>query len=463
MTSKRLTQYITTNPTNGKKLSKYSLNTWSQVSTACAESVKSQKNWSQLSSVKRSEHLPRLAKTLRGRAQQAAELMALEMGKPIKQGLSEIEKCAFTCEYYANNFERLSQAKIDLGTTEKNLVVLRPLGVVLGIMPWNFPFWQVLRFAIPTLTIGNTILIKHALNTSGCAEMLQDIFIEAGFPKGVYQNVLMDHSTVEKLLLKNDIAGVSLTGSTRAGIQIAGIAAKTLKKCVFELGGSDAYIVLKDADLEKAIEVCARARLLNSGQSCVAAKRFIVEKPLLKKFTEGMIEKFDEQVIGDPLNPSVTVGPLARKDLRDGLNKQVLKTKKQGARIVFQSEVPKSEGSFYPCTIMDRVEAGMTGFDEELFGPVASIIEARDEKEAIELANKSSYGLGGAIFSRDLEKAERLAIRHVEAGNVFVNENVKSMPPYPFGGIKLSGYGRELGEFGIHEFANIKTVQIATP
>jgi len=459
-----MTQYITIDPTTEKKLEKYKLLNWPRVQKAKLAAFQEQKKWRELPAHQRTQLLLGLAKFLRASSESAAQLMAHEMGKPLSQGRSEIEKCAVTCEYYAKNYDRLTQAQVSFGEgnsdKEKIMVVYRPLGVIFGIMPWNFPFWQVIRFAVPTLALGNTVIVKHALNTSGCAILLEEIFNRAGFPPGVYQNLLMDHPTAEKLLLDSQVSGVSLTGSTRAGIEVATIAARTLKKCVFELGGSDAYVVLKDANLEQAIEICGKSRLINSGQSCVAAKRFIVEKSVVKSFTEGLVEFFKKQTVGNPLEEAVTVGPLARKDLKQLLLKQVARSQKKGAKTIYKGEVPK-KGFFYPCTILTRVTPGMPAFDEELFGPVAAIIEAKDAMHALELSNQSIYGLGGAIFSENVEKAELLATRDFEAGNVFVNDNVKSMPPYPFGGIKFSGYGRELGETGIHEFANIKTVKIA--
>jgi len=325
-------------------------------------------------------------------------------------------------------------------------------------MPWNFPFWHVLRFLAPALAAGNCGVLKHASNVPGCALAIEEVVQQAGFPDYVFQSLMVNSPMVEKIIENPLIQAVTLTGSTNAGKMVAQKAASLIKKTVLELGGSDAYVILGDADLEKAAEICVNSRIINSGQSCIAAKRFIVVKSVQKEFTKLFLEKMKAKKLGDPLDVNTAIGPQARVDLRNQLHEQVKLSIKKGAKCILGGTLPKGKNAYYPATILTKVTPGMPAYDEELFGPVASIIIAKDETDAIRKANDSSFGLGAAIFTKNKEKGERIASTQLQAGSCFVNSLVKSDPRLPFGGIKQSGYGRELGLFGIHEFVNIKTV-----
>jgi succinate-semialdehyde dehydrogenase/glutarate-semialdehyde dehydrogenase len=346
------------------------------------------------------------------------------------------------------------------GDARKAFVSYRPLGVVLAVMPWNFPFWQVFRFAAPTLMAGNGAVLKHASNVSGCALAIESVFREAGFPENLFRTLLLSSERVQKVIEHPAIRAVTLTGSTPAGQAVASQAGAVLKKTVLELGGSDPYLVLADADLEPAVDACVTSRLINSGQSCIAAKRFVVVAEVRKQFERLFVESMAAKRLGDPLDDATDIGPQARADLRDELHRQVIASIEAGARCLLGGEVPDSPGAHYPATVLTDVAPGMPAYDEELFGPVAAIIPVADEEQAIAVANDSEFGLGAAIFSADTARAERLARDRLEAGSCFVNGFVRSDPRVPFGGIKHSGYGRELGAFGIREFVNIKTIWI---
>lgn len=388
-----------------------------------------------------------------------ARLMADEMGKPLSQGEAEVEKCAWTCEYYADNAERfLADEPIPFDEGWEAAVVFRPLGCVLAVMPWNFPLWQVFRFAAPTLMAGNTAVLKHASNVCGCATEIERVFREAGAPDGVFQTLLIGSDRVETVIADPIVQAVTLTGSTPAGSAVASAAGKHLKKTVLELGGSDPYVVLADCDFERTVETCVASRLINSGQSCIAAKRFIVERAIYSSFVEAMTELMSQRRFGAPTDDDTDIGPLARADLRDELHSQVVRSVQKGARITTGGEVPQGVGAFYPPTVLSGVTPGMPAFDEETFGPVAAIIEADGPEDAIRLANASPFGLGAAVFTQDLKRGKRIASLLLHAGCCFVNDFVRSDPRLPFGGIKQSGYGRELSTFGIREFVNIKSV-----
>lgn len=408
----------------------------------------------------RASHLVKVSEILKRDKRKLAELITLEMGKPILQSIAEVEKCAWVCDYYAESGERFLSDELIQTDASKSYVSFQPLGVILAIMPWNFPFWQVFRFAAPSLMAGNTAVLKHSSNVSGCALAIEDIFNEAGFIENTFRTILISSKGIEEVIKNPLIKAITLTGSTNAGSSVASIAGKYIKKTVLELGGSDPYIILKDANLEEATETCVNARLINNGQSCIAAKRFIIVENVYDEFENLFLKKMIKKKMGDPLNEKVDLGPQARMDLRDDLINQVQRSIEQGAKLILGGNIPESKGSFYPPTILTEVKKGMPAFDEELFGPVAPLIKVKDEKEAIRVANYSSFGLGAAIFTNDLERGELIAKEQIQAGSCFVNLAVKSDPRLPFGGINQSGYGRELSSFGIREFVNIKTVFI---
>ncbi|HXV87089.1 MAG TPA: NAD-dependent succinate-semialdehyde dehydrogenase, partial [Gemmatimonadales bacterium] len=380
-------------------------------------------------------------------------------GKPLAQGAAEAEKCAWVCDYYAEHAARFLAPESASTDAARSYIAFQPLGVVLAIMPWNFPFWQVFRFAAPALMAGNAGVLKHASNVCGCALAIEAVFQEAGFPPHLFQALLVGSAQVPRIIQHPLVRAVTLTGSTPAGRAVAAEAGFAVKKTVLELGGSDPYLVLQDADLDLAVQTCVTSRLINGGQSCIAAKRFIVVRPVLKAFTERFVDVMRRKRMGDPFEAGVDLGPQARADLRDQLHRQVRRSVKRGARVLLGGT--KGRAAFYPPTVLDRVRPGMPAYDQELFGPVAAIIEARSEAHAIQIANHSSFGLGAAVFTRDVARGERIARDHLDAGSCFVNALVKSDPRLPFGGIKESGYGRELAAFGIREFVNVKTVWVA--
>ena len=448
------------NPLNGELIRTYQEYSDSQVNNKINQTYKAWQSWKMTPFIQRTGYMNMAADVLRKRKNELARLMAVEMGKPLKAGIAEVEKCADVCEYFAINAARFLEDETAKTDASKSFVTFQPLGIVLAIMPWNFPFWQLFRFLAPALMAGNCGLLKHASNVPGCALAIESIIKEAGFPPHVFQTLLVGSDAIDGILENEKIMAVTLTGSTAAGKKVAEKAGSLLKKTVLELGGSDPYIILEDADVELAAETCVNSRLINSGQSCIAAKRFIVVKKAEKQFVELFTKKMAFKKMGDPLNEQTDIGPQARKDLRDDLHKQVVKSISQGARCILGGEIPQGENAFYPPTILTNVKKGMVAYLEELFGPVASIITARDEKQAIEIANDTNFGLGAAIFSKDFKRAETIAAAQLEAGSCFVNAMVKSDPRLPFGGIKNSGYGRELGLYGIKEFVNIKTVYI---
>lgn len=402
----------------------------------------------------------RLASVLEGRREELAVLMAREMGKPVTQGRAEVGKCAWVCRYYAEETETILQDHQVDADRNKSYMTYRPLGVVLAVMPWNFPLWQVMRFAAPALMAGNAGILKHASNVTGCAIAIDEMVVEAGFPDGLFRTVVVPSSRVAEMIENPRIVAVTLTGSGAAGRSVASKAGQELKKTVLELGGADPYLILEDADLDLAVRACAFGRLLNGGQSCIAAKRFIVHRSVADAFTVKLTEAMGAYTIGNPLDDDTELGPMARVDLRDELHDQVLTSIGVGARLVTGGVVPDGPGAFYPPTILTDVTAGMPVYHEETFGPVASIIAFDEEEEAIRIANDSIFGLGGAVFTRDLERGERIARDRIEAGSCFVNTFVASDPRLPFGGIKASGYGRELSHVGMREFLNVKTVVV---
>lgn len=449
------------NPANGKTLASYDALTPGEVRARVQEAATAYRKWRTASFDVRASHLRRLAELLRDRGDDYAHLMASEMGKPVMSGRKEIEKCAWTCEYYAAHGGDMLASRAVETDAHKSYVAFRPLGVVLGIMPWNFPFWQVIRFAVPTLMAGNTVLIKHALNVPGCAVALSNLFADAGFPAGAFETLLIDKKAVAPIIAAPELAGVSLTGSVDAGREVAAQAGQSLKKTVLELGGSDPYLVLDDVDLTAAAKLCVSSRLLNSGQSCISAKRFIVVgRDRARRFEEYVLYEMQAAEVGDPTQQFTEVGPLARKDLRDMLHAQVQGSVQAGAELRLGGTIPERDGWWYPPTVLGGVKREMPAYEEELFGPVAAIICAETEVEAIELANDSSFGLGACVVTDDISRGKQIAEIQLEAGNCFVNAIVRSDPRLPFGGVRYSGFGRELGYEGIREFVNTKVVLI---
>ena len=409
--------------------------------------------------------LNKAAEILRARAGELADLMALEMGKPLAQGVGEVEKCAWVCEYYAEHAAAFLADEPVETDARKSGVHYEPLGVVLAIMPWNFPLWQLFRFGAPALMAGNAILLKHAPNVPGCALAIESILQEAlencGESTDLVRNLFISVEQSAAAIASPHVQAVTLTGSTRAGKAVAASAGAALKPVVLELGGSDAYVVLEDADVAAAAAACVTGRMVNGGQSCVAAKRWIVVDAVREAFEAAVLAALKSHVLGDPFENGVNVGPMARVDLRDELHEQVVRTVMAGGTLRLGGEKPDKPGAWYPVTLLTDVGPGMAAFDEELFGPVAAVVPAKDEADAIRLANASDFGLGAAVFTSDLERGERIAARELEAGCCFVNTFVRSDPRLPFGGIKQSGYGRELGVHGIREFVNAKTVYVA--
>jgi len=448
------------NPVTGEVLATYESYSDKGVEKIINSVDKTWHHWKNTSFLYRNQLMQNLSSLLKTKRDKFALLMAQEMGKVKGEGIAEIEKCAWVCDYYAANAESFLENETISTEAFKSYVSYQPLGTVLAIMPWNFPFWQVFRFAAPTIMAGNTAVLKHASNVPGCALAIEELFREAGFPENVFRTLLIDSSQVEAVIKHHAVKAVSLTGSTKAGKSVAAIAGSVLKKCVLELGGSDPYLILEDADLEKAAQMCAAGRLLNAGQSCIGAKRFIVVENVYAEFLEHFTHEMNAAHFGDPWEDETTMGPMARTDLRDELHQQVTDSIKKGAEVVLGGEIPNRKGAHYPPTVLENIKPGMPAYNEELFGPVGSVIKVKDEAEAIKVANDSEYGLGAAVFSSDVEKAEIIAELRLEAGCCFVNDFVKSDPRLPFGGIKESGFGRELSVQGIKEFMNTKTVVI---
>ncbi|WP_440999147.1 NAD-dependent succinate-semialdehyde dehydrogenase [Fodinibius sp. SL11] len=448
----------TINPANGELIEEYDQMNDEALDTIAKDAARAQEKWRRNSFYERGLLLQRIAELLEEKKESYAELMAREMGKPLDQGKSEVEKCAWVCNYYAENTEDFLEEEILKSDASKSYVTFNPLGTVLAIMPWNFPFWQLFRFGAPALMAGNAVILKHAPNVTGCALAVEDLMHEAGISDDLFRTVVADVDQTQNLIEHPDIAAVTLTGSTRAGKAVASTAGSVLKKTVLELGGSDPYLILDDADVEKAAETCVTSRLINSGQSCIAAKRLIVVEEVYDEFLDAVFHMMNEKKIGDPFNSSTDIGPMAREDLRNNLHAQVQKSVGKGAECILGGFVPDRNGYYYPPTILTEISKGMPAYEEELFGPVASVIKVKDTQEAIKVANDSNYGLGAALFSEDLQRAEEIAAYELKAGCCFINEFVKSDPRLPFGGIKESGYGRELSHFGIKEFVNIKTV-----
>ena len=447
------------NPANGQVIDEISSWNANQLEGALSQAHEAASHWAAAPIEERTEALNAVAATLRKQRDELAELVTREMGKLIKESRAEIEKCAWVCEYYAENaIDFLADEPIDTDAA-KSFIAYQPLGPVLAVMPWNFPFWQVFRFAAPAIAAGNVGLLKHASNVMLCAQAIEKTFHDAGLPKGVFTNLPIPSEQVAKVIEDSRVCAVTLTGSEPAGSAVAATAGKQLKKTVLELGGSDAFVVLEDADLNKTVEKAVAARFMNAGQSCIAAKRFIVVQGLADEFISCFKQAVEELTSGDPLDEATTLAPMAREDLRNELHAQVEDALAKGATAVTGCKPQDRQGVFYMPSILDGVGPAMRAYSEELFGPVATVVRAKDEEEAIDIANATDFGLGGSVWTADRERGERVA-RRLACGCSFVNEFVKSDPRVPFGGVKRSGYGRELSRHGIREFVNIKTVWI---
>ena len=453
--------FHTINPATGQKLSEYSYQSSEEINQTIDQCHQSWKEWKKTSFPDRAHLMNNLSSLLADQKEELGKLITMEVGKPLSQSIAEIEKCAWVCTYYADNAEKFLKDEPILTEATKSFISYQPLGIVLAIMPWNFPFWQVFRFAAPGLMAGNAALLKHSPNSTACALKIEELFESAGFPKHLFSTIIADIPEIEGVIAHEKVAAVTLTGSTNAGKSVASLAGKYLKKTVLELGGSDPYVILDDADLDLAADKCVTGRLINTGQSCIAAKRFIVTQKNSDTFTEKILALLSQKEFGDPATDDYALGSMAREDLRDQLHKQVQTSIDKGASCLLGGIIPDCDGYFYPATLLTNVSSGMPAYDEELFGPVATIITAQNEEEALDIANGTTYGLGGAIFTSNKDRGLELATKYLDAGCVFINDFVKSDPRLPFGGIKHSGYGRELSLLGIREFVNSKTIYLA--
>lgn len=452
-----MTSFKSIFPFNQMEIAEYKIMDNAAIDNALVLSEKIFPHWSNKPFEYRAEILKNVARLLLERKEKLATLITSEMGKVVKEAVAEVEKCALGCNYYAENAQQFLQDEIVKTGYKKSFVAYQPVGAVFAIMPWNFPLWQVFRFAAPTLMAGNVALLKHSLNVCGCSLAIQQLFEDAGAEEGVFQSLIADTDVTEKILSSNIVQAVSLTGSEKAGSSVASIASAHIKKSVLELGGSDAFIVLADADVQKAATVAVTSRMQNAGQSCIAAKRFLVVNEVADDFTEAVKQEINKLKQGDPFDVSTTTGPMARLDLAEKLQAQLQASIAEGAEVILGGT---RSGCNYQPTLLLNVQPGMPAFDEETFGPLFSMISVRDEEEAIALANSSRYGLGGNIWTKDLEKAVMLS-KKLNSGSVFINSMVKSEPALPFGGVKKSGYGRELSKHGIMEFVNVKTITVS--
>lgn len=447
------------NPVNGQTTAEIPAWDASQLEEALSQVAAATPAWAATPLAERAALMRKAGEVLRDRQEEYAKLITHEMGKLLSESRGEVEKCALACDYYAEHGPAFLRDETITSDAGKSYVAYLPLGTVLAVMPWNFPFWQVFRFAAPTLVAGNTGVLKHASNVPECALAIEDVFKQAGFPEGVFRSLMIKAGQVQQVIEDERIHAVTLTGSEPAGRKVAATAGTCLKKSVLELGGSDAFIVLEDADLDKTVQTAVTSRFLNAGQSCIAAKRFIIVDAIAEDFLARFKAAVEALQAGDPMQDNTTLAPLARFDLRDELHQQVTDSLAAGAVKLTGCEPLDGEGAYYQASILDRVEAGMRAYHEELFGPVAIVIRARDEQDAIRIANDSPYGLGGSVWTRDTARGERVA-RQIQSGATFVNGLMKSDPRLPFGGVKNSGYGRELSHHGIREFVNAKTIWI---
>lgn len=447
------------NPSTEEVLKAYSQTDYAKVLPRIKLANQQFKKWSSLEMSDRLRYIRNMANILREQSDKLATIASLEMGKPLKEAKAEVEKCAWLCDYFAQNSEEFLKDDIIQTDAKKSYATFQPLGVILGIMPWNFPYWQVFRFVIPAMCAGNVCLVKHASNVPQCLSAIDSLFTSAGLPLGTFTPLLIDSKTTEKIISSELVQAVSLTGSLQAGKEIGEIAGRNIKKIVLELGGSDPFIVLDNVDIQLVSSNAVKSRLINSGQSCIAAKRFIVVNKHIKEFQRILVNQVNSMYVGDALDKKTDVGPLAKKSILDNLDKQVKDAVKKGASLLCGGYHPNKKGYYYMPTVLANVTSKMRVYKEEVFGPVFAIIPVKDEAQAIEVANDSLYGLGASIWCKNIKKAESIAAK-LEVGSVFINDIVHSDARLPFGGIKQSGYGRELGSYGIKEFVNIKTISI---
>jgi len=449
----------TINPASGKIEKTFSELTEIEVNELIEKAHDAFLKWRKTDFAARSQLMKNAAKILRDQKEHYGKILTFEMGKPITQAIAEVEKCAWVCDYYADNAERILEKEIVLTDASESFIRFDPIGVVLAVMPWNFPFWQVFRFAAPALMAGNVGVLKHASNVPMSGLAIEEIFTKAGFPQNVFKNLLVGSSLVKNIIDHPKVKAVTLTGSEPAGKQVAQACGAKLKKSLMELGGSDPFIVLEDANIDEAVKTAVTARIINNGQSCIAAKRFIVVEKIYEQFEKKFVDLMTKIKVGDPMNKETELGPIAREDLLNELDDQVKQSVAKGAIALCGGKRIQRKGYFYEATVLSNVLPGSPAYDDEIFGPVASLIKAKDEEDAIRIANDSQFGLGASLWTSNREKAKEIAGK-IESGSVFINGMVKSDPRLPFGGIKNSGYGRELSNYGIKEFVNIKTVWI---
>ncbi len=449
------------NPFDQSIIQNYNEMSQGEINEILEKSHKDFLDWKDVDFKIRSGKMNKAAEVLRKKSEEYSLLMTKEMGKPIAQSRAEVEKCAWVCDYYAENVEKFLMDEEIRTDASRSYVSFQPLGIVLAVMPWNFPFWQVFRFAVPGLMAGNAGILKHASNVSGCALAIEEVFREAGFPENLFRTIIYPSSKMEYVIKHILVKAVTLTGSVPAGKAVASIAGSVIKKTVLELGGSDPYLILEDADLDLATTSCVNSRLINGGQSCIAAKRFIIVEKVYGKFEKLFVEKMKLKKMGDPMNEQNDLGPQASISLRNELHEQVKKSISLGSKLLLGGNILEDKGAFYPPTVLGNVKKGSPAYEEELFGPVAALIKVKDETEAINIANDSIFGLAAAVFTKDINRGNEIAKTKLNAGACFVNSFVKSDPRLPFGGINESGFGRELSSFGIREFVNIKTVYVS--
>jgi succinate-semialdehyde dehydrogenase/glutarate-semialdehyde dehydrogenase len=449
----------TINPTTGKTLNRYEYMNNEEVKAAVSKCQKAFEKWREVTPEDRAEVIKAIGKALTKSKKELAQLMTDEMGKTLEQSRQEVDLCAAICQYTAEiGPKELKTEERDMVNGEKGRVSYAPIGIVYGIQPWNYPCYQVVRYSIASLMAGNGVLLKHASNVTGSGKLLERIYSEADIPDGLFTTLVISHDQSDEVIKNKLVRGVTLTGSPDAGRNIGQKATAELKKTVLELGANDAYLVFEDADIDIAVEECVKGRIYNNGETCIAAKRFIVTEKVYEEFREKFVKVMSEVKMGDPNDESTQLGPIARKDLRDDLHEQVVKSVENGAKIACGGKIPDGEGFFYPATVLENVQPGQPAYEDELFGPVASLIKAKDNEDAMRIANDSRFGLGGGIFSKDEDAAFEMAEKHFDTGMVFINSFGLADPAIPFGGVKNSGYGREHGGFGLKEFVNIKGV-----